>query len=132
AAVDHPGQDGAGGVHVGLDVQAPGPVPVGVRAEAGTEGRTGVRAVHADRAECALDLADQLLDPLLIGDVHAVPGGTGQAGGDRDRRVTVEVHHRHAGAFVGEALAQGAADAARAAGDDRDRTVQPHVRLPPV
>ena len=67
---------------------------------------------------------------LLVGDVHGQGQGLAAGVTDRRRRLfrggTVQVGHRHPGAFAGVALGDRPADAATGPGDHRDALFKTH------
>jgi hypothetical protein len=132
----HPRQQRAGRVDVALHVDRPDPRPRIVGdLDAAVDDDPGVGAEEIDAPERILGPRDQRLDVILLGHVgrHGQGGMTGRLDGRRGLRRSPAVHVRHhdrPGAPLGEGEAERPADAARAAGDDRDLPVDVHVSGP--
>ncbi len=134
AAIDHAGEQRAGGIDMGHDMHLPGAGPVGVAGRGGmggfAQGQPGIGTEQVDRAECGFGGADEVLDVGLPRDVagkaEAAEGRGHGAGG-----ATVEIGHDDARAPGREAPGHRRADAACPAGDDDGLVLQVHGG-PPV
>jgi hypothetical protein len=132
-ALHHAGQNGAGGVHVGHDVDPPRPLPVGVGAQLTAGGHTGVGAPQVDPALVALQARDQVAHRRLVGHVQVYAEPAVDAAGHRPRPRRVQVgHHDHARPLGGEPLGERPADATGRAGDDGDGVLQHAAPSPDV
>ena len=91
-------------------------------------GDAGVVHQHVDRAELGLDRRDRGAAPTRVERTSSSTPRPSMLGGELARPVEVEVGDGHARALGGQPRAGGGADAAGAARDQRDPSLEPHGR----
>src|SRR6266851_6284006 len=92
------------------------------------DGDAGAVDEHIEAAVMLEDVGEDAVDFRRVGDVErmrlGLAGGSGDFRGTLGAGLGVAVEHRDAGADTGEGEGDGAADAAGAAGDERDLAVE--------